>query len=121
MFSFQVRRYRSEVSSLQTSLNKARVERMSSSLGAGASSGARQTSSAGGGGGAVTDQYRQQVMMRRMRMIVVMIIVMMMVLQVLAGTEILSRTGESLSRAQQVAIETDEVGQFSIFIYHTFI
>ena len=64
MFSFQVRRYRSEVSSLQTSLNKARVERMSSSLGAGASSGARQTSSAGGGGGAVTDQYRQQVMIR---------------------------------------------------------
>ena len=118
MFSFQVRRYRSEVSSLQTSLNKARVERMSSSLGAGASSGARQTSSVGGGGGAVTDQYRQQVIRR---MIIVMMRVMMMVLQVLAGTEILSRTGESLSRAQQVAIETDEVGQFSIFIYHTFI
>ena len=43
-------------------------------------------------------------------------IVMILMLQVLAGTEILSRTGESLSRAQQVAIETDEVGQFSIFI-----
>ncbi len=81
---------------------------MSSSLGAGASSGARQTS-----GAAVTDQYRQQVVMR---MMIVMIIVMIVVLQVLAGTEILSRTGESLSRAQQVAIETDEVGQFSIFI-----
>ena len=105
-----MRRYRSEVSSLQTSLSRARVERMSSSLGAGASSGTRQTSSAGSGGGAVTDQYRQQVV------ISMMIIVMMMVLQVLAGTEILSRTGESLSRAQQVAIETDEVGQFSIFI-----
>ena len=32
--------------------------------------------------------------------------------QVLAGTEILARTGDSLSRAQQVAIETDEVGKF---------
>lgn len=61
IFPFQVRRYRSEVSSLQTSLNRARVERMSSSLGAGPSSGARQSSSAGGGGGPVTDQYRQQV------------------------------------------------------------
>lgn len=87
----QVRRYRAEVSSLQTSLNRARVERMTSSLGA--SSEARQSNSAGTGGGAVTDQYRQQV---------------------LAGTEILSRTGESLSRAQQVAIETDEVGNVII-------
>ena len=30
--------------------------------------------------------------------------------QVLAGTEILSRTGESLQRAQQAAVETDAVG-----------
>ena len=41
----------------------------------------------------------------------IVMMIMMMVLRVLAGTEILSRTGESLSRAQQVAIETDEVGQ----------
>ena len=60
-FHFQVRRYRSEVSTLQTSLTRARVERMSSSLGAGGSSGTRESSGPGGGGGAVTDQYRQQV------------------------------------------------------------
>ena len=40
------------------------------------------------------------------------LLMIVLMLQVLAGTEILSRTGESLSRAQQVAIETDEVGQF---------
>ena len=56
----QVRRYRSEVSTLQTSLTRARVERMSSSQGAGGSSGVRE-SSGQGGGGAVTDQHRQQV------------------------------------------------------------
>merc|ERR1711970_1608659 len=43
----------------------------------------------GGGGVAVQDQHRQQV---------------------LAGTQILDRTGESLFRAQQVALETDAVG-----------
>ena len=48
-------------------------------------------------------------------------IVMILMLQVLAGTEILSRTGESLSRAQQVAIETDEVGQFWIFTLNSLI
>ena len=58
-YDFQVRRYRAEVSSLQTSLNRARVERMTSSLGA--SSEARQSNTAGTGGGPVTDQYRQQV------------------------------------------------------------
>ena len=100
------------MSSLQTSLNRARVERMTSSLGA--SSEARQSNSAGSGGGAVTDQYRQQVGASSAEWDhgFFMGIVIMIMLQVLAGTEILSRTGESLSRAQQVAIETDEVGQF---------
>ena len=40
-----------------------------------------------------------------------------MMVQVLAGTEILSRTGESLSRAQQVAIETDEVGESGVSVH----
>ena len=38
----------------------------------------------------------------------------------LAGTEILARTGDSLSRAQQVAIETDEVGKFEEAIIFPF-
>merc|ERR1711981_1414268 len=37
----------------------------------------------------VTDQYRQQVV---------------------AGSQILARTGDSINRAQQVAVETDQVG-----------
>ena len=40
-----------------------------------------------------------------------------MMVQVLAGTEIFSRTGESLSRAQQVAIETDEVGEAGVSVH----
>jgi len=80
-----VRKYRSSVSSLQTQLNKARIER---EVGArGLERGAH--SSGGGGGVVVQDQHRQQV---------------------LAGTQILDRTGESLFRAQQVALETDAVG-----------
>jgi len=80
-----VRKYRSSVSSLQTQLNKARIEREVG--GRGLERGAH----GGGGGGAVVvqDQHRQQV---------------------LAGTQILDRTGESLFRAQQVALETDAVG-----------
>lgn len=79
-----VRKYRSSVSSLQTQLNKARIVREVSdrSLERGAHGG-------GGGGVVVQDQHRQQV---------------------LAGTQILDRTGESLFRAQQVALETDAVG-----------
>ena len=77
-----VRKVRKEVNSLQSQLTKARMQRPSTpSYGA-----------AGGGGFSgppVQDQYRQQV---------------------LAGTEILSRTGESIYRAQQVAIQTDEAG-----------
>ena len=38
----------------------------------------------------VTDQYRQQVV---------------------AGSQILARTGESINSAQQVAVETDQVGE----------
>ena len=86
-----VRKYRREVNSLQSQFNKARMERAG---GAGAGG-------AGGGGGdygsggmsempSVTDQYRQQVV---------------------AGSQILARTGESINRAQQVAVETDQVGE----------
>jgi len=77
-----VRKYRREVNSLQTQFTKARVDR-------------RKDSNINVGFNDVNinvpvqDQYRQQV---------------------LAGTQILSRTGESLNRAQQIAIETDEVG-----------
>jgi len=77
-----VRRHRSDLNSLQTKFTKARVER--------AGAGRRNSGAASSSSHApVQDQYRQQV---------------------LAGTEILARTGDSLSRAQQVAIETDEVG-----------
>ena len=83
-----VRKYRSSVSSLQTQLNKARIVREVSdrSLERGAHGG-------GGGGVVVQDQHRQQV---------------------LAGTQILDRTGESLFRAQQVALETDAVGRLRL-------
>ena len=79
-----VRKYRREVNSLQTQFTKARVDR-------------RKDSNINVGFNDVNinvpvqDQYRQQV---------------------LAGTQILSRTGESLNRAQQIAIETDEVGEY---------
>ena len=79
-----VRKYRSSVNSLQSQFNKARVVREME---------ARNGERGGGHGGGrvkVQDQYRQQV---------------------LAGTEILDRTGDSLSRAQQVALETDVVGR----------
>ena len=91
-----VRKYRREVNSLQTGLNKARMER-----------GGGGGSSTGGGGGdyadygsgglsglpGVRDQYRQQVV---------------------AGSQILARTGESINRAQQVAVETDQVGELEM-------
>ena len=78
-----VRKYRKEVNSLQTQLNKARMERVG---GGGGDYGSGGMSEMPG----VTDQYRQQVV---------------------AGSQILARTGESISRAQQVAVETDQVGK----------
>ena len=78
-----VRKYRSSVSSLQTQLNKARIVREVSDR-------SLERGAHGGGGVVVQDQHRQQV---------------------LAGTQILDRTGESLFRAQQVALETDAVGR----------
>ena len=85
-----VRKLRRDVNTRQTRLNKARTERP----GAGAGAGARHGAGAGAGAdygtsGGLTDQYRQQVV---------------------AGTQILARTGDSINRAQQVAIETDQVG-----------
>ena len=84
-----VRKYRKEVNSLQTQLNKARTERVGGGGGGGGVGG-----DYGSGGMSempgVTDQYRQQVV---------------------AGSQILARTGESISRAQQVAVETDQVGE----------
>ena len=84
-----VRKYRREVNSLQTQLNKARVERP----GAGTGGGVGGDYGSGGMSNmpAVTDQYRQQVV---------------------AGSQILARTGESISRAHQVAVETDQVGEW---------
>ena len=79
-----VRKYRSSVNSLQSQLNKARVVREEVG-GRGVDRGGQ-----GGGGVMVQDQHRQQV---------------------LAGTQILDRTGDSLFRAQQVALETDVVGE----------
>ena len=78
-----VRKYRREVNSLQTQFTKARVDRRKDSF---ANVGFNDVNI----NVPVQDQYRQQV---------------------LAGTEILSRTGDSLNRAQQIAIETDEVGE----------
>ena len=78
-----VRKYRSSVNSLQSQLNKARVVREVGGRGV-------DRGGQGGGGVMVQDQHRQQV---------------------LAGTEILDRTGDSLFRAQQVALETDVVGE----------
>ena len=77
-----VRKLRRDVNTRQTRLNKARTERPGAGAGAGA--GADYGTSGG-----LTDQYRQQVV---------------------AGTQILARTGDSINRAQQVAIETDQVG-----------
>lgn len=81
-----VRKYRREVNSLQTRFNKARTERT------GATGGGVGNYGTSGGTDlpAVTDQYRQQVV---------------------AGTQILARTGDSIYRAQQVAVETDQVGE----------
>ena len=83
-----VRKYRREVNSLQTQLNRARTERVGGGGGGG-------VGDYGSGGlsemPGVTDQYRQQVV---------------------AGSQILARTGESINRAQQVAVETDQVGEF---------
>lgn len=78
-----VRKYRREVNSLQTQFTKARVDRRKDSF---VNVGFNDVNI----NVPVQDQYRQQV---------------------LAGTEILSRTGDSLNRAQQIAIETDEVGE----------
>ena len=84
-----VRKYRREVNSLQTQLNRARTERVGGGGGGGG------VGDYGSGGlsemPGVTDQYRQQVV---------------------AGSQILARTGESINRAQQVAVETDQVGEF---------
>ena len=77
-----VRKLRRDVNTRQTRLNKARTERPGAGAGAGA--GADYGTSGG-----LTDQYRQQVV---------------------AGTQILARTGDSINRAHQVAIETDQVG-----------
>ena len=83
-----VRKYRREVNSLQIQLNRARTERVGGGGGGG-------VGDYGSGGlsemPGVTDQYRQQVV---------------------AGSQILARTGESINRAQQVAVETDQVGEF---------
>ena len=79
-----VRKLRRDVNTRQTRLNKARTERPGAGHGAGAGAGADYGTSGG-----LTDQYRQQVV---------------------AGTQILARTGDSINRAQQVAIETDQVG-----------
>ena len=79
-----VRKLRRDVNTRQTRLNKARTERPAAGAGAGAGAGADYGTSGG-----LTDQYRQQVV---------------------AGTQILARTGDSINRAHQVAIETDQVG-----------
>ena len=83
-----VRKYRREGNSLQTQLNRTRTERVGGGGGGG-------VGDYGSGGlsemPGVTDQYRQQVV---------------------AGSQILARTGESINRAQQVAVETDQVGEF---------
>lgn len=86
-----VRKYRRDVNSLQSRLNKARMERPGGGAGAGGGGVNYGTGGPGGMSGlpAVTDQYRQQVV---------------------SGTQILARTGESITRAQQVAVETDQVG-----------
>ena len=81
-----VRKLRRDVNTRQTRLNKARTERPGAGPGAGAGAGAGADYGTSGG---LTDQYRQQVV---------------------AGTQILARTGDSINRAQQVAIETDQVG-----------
>ena len=82
-----VRKYRSNVNRLQSEFNKARVVREIGGRGG------ERGGGMGGGGVVVQDQYRQQV---------------------LTGTEILDRTGDSLYRAQQVALETDAVGELVI-------
>ena len=83
-----VRKLRRDVNTRQTRLNKARTERPAAGAGAGHGAGAGAGADYGTSGG-LTDQYRQQVV---------------------AGTQILARTGDSINRAQQVAIETDQVG-----------
>ena len=82
-----VRKYRRDVNSLQTRFNKARTERSVGGGNYGTSLGAELPG--------VTDQYRQQVV---------------------AGTQVLARTGDSINRAQQVAIETDQVGQLRSYL-----
>jgi len=77
-----VRKYRTSVNSLQSQLNKARIVKETEVKGV-------DRGGRGETGHVVQDQYRQQV---------------------LAGTQILDRTGDSLYRAQQVAMETDAVG-----------
>ena len=87
-----VRKLRRDVNTRQTRLNKARTERPGAGAGAGAGAGHGAGAGAGadyGTSGGLTDQYRQQVV---------------------AGTQILARTGDSINRAHQVAIETDQVG-----------
>ena len=82
-----VRKYRTSVNSLQSQLNKARIVKETEVKGV--DKGGR-----GETGHVVQDQYRQQV---------------------LAGTQILDRTGDSLYRAQQVAMETDAVGKLNSY------
>merc|ERR1712203_1155047 len=78
-----VRQQQSRLAKLRGELQKA-----SRGMNRGAIEGARER--AGGGQSGPPDQYRQQV---------------------LAGTRVLERTGDSLARAQQVAVETDAVAE----------
>ena len=82
-----VRAARRDLANKQQQLTRARAGRAGS--GAGREEGRVGGEATAGQGAGQLDQHRQQV---------------------LAGTEILSRTGESLQRAQQVAVETDAVG-----------
>jgi len=76
-----VRQFRSKLSGLQTRFHRARASTNKGDVGGNTGRGVT-------GGGQVPDLYRQQV---------------------LTGTRVLERTGESLVRAQQVAVETDAV------------
>jgi len=78
-----VRHHRSKLTGLQTKFHRTRVSSVRGD------SGVKEGRNVAGGVDSVPDLYRQQV---------------------LTGSRALERTGESLMRAQQVAVETDAIG-----------